>query len=352
MLEEAGFECELLEAEPGRPNLVADLRSGEEGPTLCFLSHVDTVTANPEDWTFDPWSGDVRDGFVLGRGAQDMKDQVATEVAAAVWLANSGWRPKRGGLKVVVTADEECGAHLGAKWLCENHPEKMRCDMVVNEGAGALFELDGKRFFTVSVGEKGVFRFKLRAHGTAGHGSVPSLGDNALMRLAPLLSRFEQQPALEPTPAGKAFLSGVLGREVGRRRPGRGAGRAAGAKRDARRLRRRADAAGDVGSDEDQRLRSKQRDPGDGRSRDRHSRAAGPRRGRRPGQDRADPRRARRPGRDRVHGDDLRQRVAARYRLPRPHPRLAGRGRARGDAGPRRDGRLLRQPLVAQGLRR
>jgi acetylornithine deacetylase/succinyl-diaminopimelate desuccinylase-like protein len=215
LLEQAGFECQLLEAEPGRPNLIADLRAEDDGPTLCFLSHVDTVTANPDDWTFDPWSGDVSDGFVLGRGAQDMKDQVATEVAAAVWLAASGWRPKRGGLKVVVTADEECGAHLGAKWLCANHPEKMRCDMVVNEGAGALFELDGKRFFTVSVGEKGVFRFKLRAHGTAGHGSVPSLGDNALMRLAPLLSRFEKQPALEPTPAGKAFLSGVLGREVG-----------------------------------------------------------------------------------------------------------------------------------------
>ncbi len=214
MLTEAGFECKLLEAEPGRPNLIADLKGEADGPILCLLSHVDTVSANPNEWTFDPWSGDVRDGFVLGRGGQDMKDQVATEVAAAVWLGRSGWRPAKGNLKVVVTADEECGAHLGAKWLSENHPEEIRCDMVVNEGAGALFELGGERFYTYSVGEKGVFRFKLRAHGTAGHGSVPSLGDNALMRLAPLLSRFEQQPALEPTPAGKAFLSGVLGREV------------------------------------------------------------------------------------------------------------------------------------------
>lgn len=214
MLTEAGFECRLLESEPGRPNLIADLHGDEEGPTLCLLSHVDTVPANPDEWTFDPWSGEIRDGFVLGRGGQDMKDQVATEVAAAVWLGRSGWRPAKGTLKVVVTADEECGAHLGAKWLSEHHPEEIRSDMVVNEGAGALFEIDGKRFYTVAVGEKGVFRFHLRAHGRAGHGSVPSLGDNALLRLAPVLSKLEQQPALEPTPAGKAFLSGVLGREV------------------------------------------------------------------------------------------------------------------------------------------
>ncbi len=214
-LGEAGFECELLEAEPGRPNLIARLTSGADGPVLCFLSHVDTVPANPDEWSFDPWSGDVRDGFVLGRGGQDMKDQVATEVAAAAHLGRSGWRPARGELKVIVTADEEMGAHLGARWLCEAEPEKAYADLVVNEGGGAMFELDGRRFYSVAVGEKGVFRFTLRAHGRAGHGSVPSLGDNALLRLAPVLNRLNEQPALEPTPAGMAFLSGVLDREVG-----------------------------------------------------------------------------------------------------------------------------------------
>ena len=213
-LAEAGFECELLEAEPGRPNLIATLGGDAEGPVLCFLSHVDTVPANPSEWTFDPWSGEVRDGKVLGRGGQDMKDQVATEVAAACWLGRQGWRPERGTLKVIVTADEECGAHLGARWLCAEQPEKSYADLVVNEGAGAMFEMDGRRFYTLAVGEKGVFRYKLRAHGKAGHGSVPSLGDNALMRLAPVLTRFSEQPELEPTPAGVAFLSGVLDREV------------------------------------------------------------------------------------------------------------------------------------------
>jgi len=215
LLSDAGYECELLEATPGRPNLIASLDSGNEGPALAVISHVDTVPANPDEWSFDPWSGDVVDGFIRGRGGQDMKDQVATEVTAAAALARGGWRPARGCLKVIVTADEECGAHLGAKWLCEEHAGKAHADLVVNEGGGTLFELRGRRFYTLAVGEKGVFRFKLRAHGRAGHGSVPSLGDNALLRLAPVLTRLSEQPALEATPAGLAFLRGVLDREVG-----------------------------------------------------------------------------------------------------------------------------------------
>jgi acetylornithine deacetylase/succinyl-diaminopimelate desuccinylase-like protein len=215
ILGDAGFECEILEAEPGRPNLIARLPSGAEGPVLAFISHVDTVPANPDEWSFDPWSGDVRDGYVLGRGALDMKDQGATEVAAAAHLARSGWRPERGELKVIVSADEEMGAHLGARWLCSEHPDKVHADLVVNEGGGAVFEYEGRRFYPLALGEKGVFRFALRAHGRAGHGSVPSLGDNALLRLAPVLSRLSDQPALEPTTTGIGFLSGVLGREVG-----------------------------------------------------------------------------------------------------------------------------------------
>jgi acetylornithine deacetylase/succinyl-diaminopimelate desuccinylase-like protein len=215
ILGDAGFECETLEAKAGRPNLIARLPSGKPGPVLAFISHVDTVPANPDEWTFDPWSGDVRDGSVLGRGGQDMKDQVATEVAAAAHLARSGWRPERGELKIIVTADEEMGAHLGARWLCAEHPDKVYADLVVNEGGGAMFEFDGRRFYGVAVGEKGIFRFRIRAHGRAGHGSVPSLGDNALLRLAPVLTRLNDQPALEPTSAGLAFLSGVLGRPIG-----------------------------------------------------------------------------------------------------------------------------------------
>ncbi|MDQ3759202.1 MAG: M20/M25/M40 family metallo-hydrolase, partial [Actinomycetota bacterium] len=220
ILEDAGFEVELLEAEPDRTNLIARLPGDAEGPTLAYISHMDTVPADLDEWSFSPWSGDVVDGSVLGRGGQDMKDQTATEVAAAAHLAHSGWRPARGELKVIVTADEERGAHLGAKWLCENHPEKVRADFVVNEGGGALFQIEGHRFYGVSLGEKGVFRFKLRARGRAGHGSVPSLGDNALLRLAPVISRLVEQPPLQPTEAGLEFLRATAGREVDLTNPG------------------------------------------------------------------------------------------------------------------------------------
>src|SRR4051794_29377654 len=187
MLEGAGFECELLSAVPGRPNLVARLRGGSDGPGLCFLGHVDTVLADAADWSVDPWSGELRDGCVWGRGALDMKSQVAAEIAAACSLAEDGWRPESGELLVVVTADEEAGAVQGAKWLCEQMPEKVRCDLVVNEAGGASFSFRDRRIYLVEVAEKGVFRFTLTTHGRAGHASIPGIGDNALRKLAPLI---------------------------------------------------------------------------------------------------------------------------------------------------------------------
>jgi acetylornithine deacetylase/succinyl-diaminopimelate desuccinylase-like protein len=211
-LTEAGFDCELLAAEPGRPNLVARLPGSQPGPTLCLLGHADTVPADPTEWSFDPWAGDVVGGEVRGRGAQDMKDQVAAEVAAAAALGRDGWRPRRGELLVVTTADEEMGAAAGAQWLCREHPEKVRSDYVLNEGGGVAFELGGRRFYTVAVGEKGVFRFLLHARGVAGHASTPALGDNALLKLAPLLERLRRQPPPEPTPEGVELLSALSGR--------------------------------------------------------------------------------------------------------------------------------------------
>jgi acetylornithine deacetylase/succinyl-diaminopimelate desuccinylase-like protein len=214
LLEAAGFECELLAAVEGRPNLIARLASGSDGPTLCLLGHVDTVLADPSDWTADPWGGEVRDGCVWGRGALDMKSQVAAEVAAAVALAQEGWRPEAGALQLVLTADEEAGAEYGAKWLCEQQPDKVRCDLVVNEGAGEVFEYDGRRIYGVCVAEKGVFRFTLSTHGRAGHASIPRIGDNALTKMAPLLEAMrEGRPAYELSPEPEAFLR-AMGLEV------------------------------------------------------------------------------------------------------------------------------------------
>jgi acetylornithine deacetylase/succinyl-diaminopimelate desuccinylase-like protein len=186
---EAGFETELLAAEHERPNLIATLKGhSEDGPTLVYLGHVDTVLAHAEDWQHDPWSGEIADGFLWGRGALDMKNQVAAEAVAAVTLARSGWRPARGTLKLVFVADEETGGEVGAHWLTTQHPDKVRCDFLVNEGAGAPFEFEGTRYYGVCCGEKGIFRFKLTANGIAGHASMPRLGDNALLKLAPVIA--------------------------------------------------------------------------------------------------------------------------------------------------------------------
>jgi acetylornithine deacetylase/succinyl-diaminopimelate desuccinylase-like protein len=210
MLEGAGFECELLEAVEGRPNLVARLEGGSDGPRLCYLGHVDTVLARPDEWSVDPWSGELHDGCVWGRGALDMKGQVAAEIAAVSALGEEGWRPAAGALLVVITADEEAGAVHGAKWLCEEHPDRVRCDLVVNEGGGDYFEFDGRRLYEVCVAEKGVFRFTLTTHGRAGHASIPRIGDNALTKMAPILEALSGgMGPLELTPEAEAFLAAL-----------------------------------------------------------------------------------------------------------------------------------------------
>src|SRR3954449_6768061 len=143
ILRDAGFEVELRGRTPERPNLVARLRGAADGPVLGLLSHVDTVLADPAEWQRDPWSGDLVDGEVWGRGAQDMKSQTAAEVAAALALAESGWRPARGDLLVISVVDEETGGGEGAQWICEEHPGEVRCDFLLNEGAGTVLPFDG-----------------------------------------------------------------------------------------------------------------------------------------------------------------------------------------------------------------
>jgi acetylornithine deacetylase/succinyl-diaminopimelate desuccinylase-like protein len=212
LLRGAGFDdVQLLGRTPERPNLVARLKGRAPGPVLGLLSHVDTVLATPEDWARDPWSGDLdEDGMVWGRGAQDMKSQTAAEVAAAVALARDGWRPERGDLLVLSVVDEEVGGYEGAVWLCENHPDLVRCDFLVNEGAGSVIPYDGRRLYGVCCAEKGVFRFELHARGTAGHASMPNIGDNALLKLAPLLQRLGAPPAAwDVTEAPRALLAAL-----------------------------------------------------------------------------------------------------------------------------------------------
>lgn len=210
VLREAGFEIDLLGATPERPNLVARLRGHADGPVLCLLSHMDTVLATPSEWQRAPWSGDLVDGEVWGRGAQDMKSQTASEVAAALTLARGGWRPARGDLLVVCVVDEETGGSQGAQWICSEHPEKVRCDWLLNEGGGSVFTVGEDRHYGICVAEKGVFRFTLTTRGRAGHASMPALADNALPKLAPLLAALAAaRPSIDVTDAPVALLRGL-----------------------------------------------------------------------------------------------------------------------------------------------
>ncbi|MBV9466121.1 MAG: M20/M25/M40 family metallo-hydrolase [Solirubrobacterales bacterium] len=209
-LADAGMRTELLGVSEERPNLIAELEGRSDGPTLCYLGHVDTVLADRAEWHHDPWSGELADGFLWGRGALDMKSQVAAEAVAAATLAREGWRPSRGRLRLVFVVDEETGGEVGARWLTNAHPDKVRCDMLLNEGGGEVFEYRGRRRYGVCCAEKGIFRFTITARGTAGHASLPKTGDNALLKLGPVLQRLAEQPrSFAVTEAPAALLAGL-----------------------------------------------------------------------------------------------------------------------------------------------
>ena len=139
-----------------------------------------------------------------------MTSQVAAEAVAAAALAREGWRPRDGHLKLVFVADEETGGGVGARWLADRHPDRVRCDMLLNEGGGDHFEWDGKRYYGVCCGEKGIFRFTLTAGGVAGHASLPRTGENALLKLGPALERLKSMASsFELTEASRALLRGL-----------------------------------------------------------------------------------------------------------------------------------------------
>jgi acetylornithine deacetylase/succinyl-diaminopimelate desuccinylase-like protein len=212
-LEPFGVHCEIYAREPHRANLVARIPGSGDGPRLLLLSHTDTVLADPAEWTVDPWSGELRDGQVWGRGALDMKGQVAANAVALASLAREGFRP-RGDLIFAATADEEVGEDpdFGLSWLCREHPEAVRAEFAINEGAGDRVELGGRPFYLCATAEKMSSPFVLRVHGRSGHASLPSISDNALVKAAGLIERlgaFDAQPRLMPETS--AFLEAVSG---------------------------------------------------------------------------------------------------------------------------------------------
>ncbi|HET7567347.1 MAG TPA: M20/M25/M40 family metallo-hydrolase [Gaiellaceae bacterium] len=210
-LEANGVACELYAKTPERANLVARIPGAGGGPSLLLLSHTDVVLADPAEWSVPPFSGELRDGEVWGRGALDMKGQVAAEAVAIASLAREGWRGD-GDLIFCATADEEVGDDFGLSWLCREHPDAVRCDYAINEGGGDRMEIAGRRVHLCMAAEKATAPFTIRVRGRSGHASMPGVADNALIKAATLVERlaaFRPEPQLGPEVEG--FLRAVLG---------------------------------------------------------------------------------------------------------------------------------------------
>ncbi len=209
-LARSGIPCELVGRSPERLNLVARLPGGD-GPSLALLAHTDTVRADAEEWARDPWSGDLVDGQIWGRGALDMKNQVAASAVAFASLWRDGLRPA-GDVILALTADEEVNDGYGLSWLVQAHPDLVRADYSLNEGAGERCVFGGKVFYLCAVGEKMSAPFRVHVRGRSGHASMPGIADNALVKAAPYidaLGRYDAPQQLIPEVA--RFLELVLG---------------------------------------------------------------------------------------------------------------------------------------------
>ena len=192
-----------------RRSYVLRLEGSRPGPTLLLLSHTDVVPAEPQGWTVPPFSGLVKDGYVWGRGAADIKNLVAANAVATVRVAARGGFA--GTLVYAATADEEEGSVGGARWLIENRPELVRCDYVLNEGGGEFADLGGRRLYELHTGEKGTAQFRLTIHGEAGHASVPLRRGNAVVAAAEVvraLHAYRPRPRLENVP--RAYVELII----------------------------------------------------------------------------------------------------------------------------------------------
>lgn len=208
VLEAEGFECVIVGPTPERATLITRLKGdGSEAP-LLLMGHTDVVAVEPEKWSHGPFSGDIADGYLYGRGALDMKNTVAMELMSMLLLKRQGVPLKRDVI-FMAEADEETGGHEGAQWVVEHYPELIRAEYALNEGGGSGLEINGHIYYTVETAEKGSARFKIRTTGDPGHGSVPH-ENNAIIKLAELLSKVRgKQPPVHFTATLRGYIEGL-----------------------------------------------------------------------------------------------------------------------------------------------
>lgn len=168
-----GISSQMLASEPGRTSVIARVRgTSRTSPALLLLSHLDTVPVpDAEVWDYGPFSGELADGFIWGRGALDDKGRTAINAAVLTLLQQS---PPSGDVLFVAAADEEEGGNKGVRWLRNHHPESLAAPYALGEGGGYKGASGRRSFYTYSIAEKGAFRVRIRFRGEAGHAAVPS----------------------------------------------------------------------------------------------------------------------------------------------------------------------------------
>jgi acetylornithine deacetylase/succinyl-diaminopimelate desuccinylase-like protein len=194
VLGDAGYETTTLESAPGRGNLVARLpgRARDPGNALCLLHHLDVVPAEASEWSVDPFGAEVRDGYLWGRGAIDMKSMGVMQLMTMLALARFRTAPLERDVLFVAVADEEAGGVMGAAWLTEHHPELVACRDVINEGGYGLSETKPP-MMACALSEKALLWIKLTARGTPGHASMPP-DDRAITKLLAALGDLAAHP--------------------------------------------------------------------------------------------------------------------------------------------------------------
>lgn len=207
ILAREGIEAQVFEPKPGKANLYARLAGDGSARPLILLNHMDVVLASPEYWKVDPFGGVVKDGYLWGRGALDMKGEAIAELMTLVTLKRAGVRLKRDVI-FLATADEEVGGGVGAGWFVANHtPLLADAEYLLNEGGTIRADADGRiEYYGVGTTEKSPFWLNVTVHGTAGHASRPTL-DNPVHRLVHVLSRIAAyQTPLVVTPVVERYL--------------------------------------------------------------------------------------------------------------------------------------------------
>jgi acetylornithine deacetylase/succinyl-diaminopimelate desuccinylase-like protein len=211
LLDEVGIEAELFEGKPGRTNVVARWggSAGDQRDPLLLHGHLDVVPAEADDWQVHPFSGEIQDGYLWGRGAVDMKDFDAMLLSVVRARTRAGREPERSTV-LCFTADEEAGGHDGAEQIVLQRPELVEgCREAIGEVGGFSTTIRGQRFYLVEAAEKGMAWMKLTAHGNAGHGSMRH-PDNAVTRLAQAVGRIgTYEWPVRLTPSMQVLLAAV-----------------------------------------------------------------------------------------------------------------------------------------------